>query len=85
MKQPEATFKIRHLKMGISLASALLSCDPSITLMLVVSPRNLSCLVILMLVPCSHLLMLVISGKLQNFVLVSGKLQNSVLVISGKL
>ena len=37
MKQPEATFKIRHLKMGITLATALLNCEPSISMALVVS------------------------------------------------
>ena len=37
MQQPEATFKIRHLKMGITLATALLSCEPSVTMTLLVS------------------------------------------------
>ena len=37
MKQPEATFKIRHLKMGISLATSLLTSDPSVAMALVVS------------------------------------------------
>ena len=50
MQQPEATFKIRHLKMGINLATALLTCEPSVSMALVVSlgsrawvPVNRSC------------------------------------------
>ena len=50
MQQPEAPFKIRHLKMGINLATALLTCEPSISMALVVSlgsmvwvPVNWSC------------------------------------------
>ncbi|KAL8610324.1 hypothetical protein ACOMHN_041138 [Nucella lapillus] len=34
MSQPEAPFKVRHLKMGIHLATALLTCEPSLTMVL---------------------------------------------------
>lgn len=37
MKQPEAAFKVRHLKMGISLSTALLQCDSTVAMMLLVS------------------------------------------------
>lgn len=30
MNQPESAFKIRHLKMGTTLAGALCTCDPDI-------------------------------------------------------
>nr|KAG5709022.1 hypothetical protein BaRGS_004661 [Batillaria attramentaria] len=30
MQQPEGTFKVRHLKMGIALATSLLQCSPSV-------------------------------------------------------
>jgi len=36
MQQPDATFKVRHLKMGITMVSALFTCDEEISLYLLV-------------------------------------------------
>ena len=37
MAQPESAYKVRHLKMGFKLAGALCTCDPSITIKVMVS------------------------------------------------
>ncbi|XP_025114734.1 protein virilizer homolog isoform X3 [Pomacea canaliculata] len=51
MKQPEAAFKVRHLKMGISLSTALLQCDSTVAMMLLI--RNVQhCLLDLLENPC---------------------------------
>ena len=41
MNQPESAFKVRHLKMGITLAGALCACDSDICVQALVSDFSL--------------------------------------------